>query len=306
VVVTPVTAAARVWMTGASGFVGRHIVPVLASHGFDVTTIGRGDAADLRADLSTTVPDLRGEPGWVLHAMGHAHRVPKTETERTAFTRVNVEGTRNLLRAVERIDCRGIVHLSTVAVYGRTEGQGLTEDCALQATDPYGQSKRDAEDVLREFAERRRCPLLIVRLPLVAGAGAPGNLGAMVQAMRRGYYFRIGAGEARKSMVLAEDLASHLPGWFGRTDTVNVTDGHHPSLVELERRLTEQLGRGRPLAIPMSIAKFLARVGDIAGDRIPFSTARLAKLSTSLTFSDARARSHLGWVPRRVVDVLVP
>ncbi|MCC7003754.1 MAG: NAD-dependent epimerase/dehydratase family protein [Gemmatimonadaceae bacterium] len=281
-------------------------MPVLRSQGLDVVTIGRGDTADVRADLGTTVPDLGGRSGWVLHAMGHAHSVPKTEAERSAFRRVNVEGTRNVVRALEQVDCPGIVHLSSVAVYGRAEGQDLTEDCALDARDPYGVSKRDAEYVLQEFAARRGCPLLILRLPLVAGSRAPGNLGAMVRAMRRGYYFRIGAGEARKSMVLAEDIASHVPRWFGRSDLVNLTDGHHPSLAELERRLCEQLGRGRPIAMPMSFARALALVGDLGGDRMPFSTARLAKLSTSLTFSDKRARARLGWAPRRVVDVIVP
>lgn len=305
-VVTPSMVGARVWMTGASGFVGRHVAPVLRSHGIDLITVGRTDEADIRADLSTTVPALGSGTGWVLHAMGHAHRVPTTATERSAFVRVNVEGTRHLVRAIERVECAGIVLLSTVAVYGRVEGQDLTEDASLDAIDPYGASKREAEYVLQEFASHRGCPLLILRLPLVAGTRAPGNLGAMVEALRRGYYVRIGAGEARKSMVLAEDLASHLPRWFGRTDIVNLTDGHHPSFAELERRVCEQLGRRPPLAIPMSAAKVLARIGDLVGDRFPFSTTRLSKLVTSLTFSDARARARLDWAPRRVIDVFVP
>src|SRR5690606_7779589 len=144
-------------------------------------------------------------------------------------------GTEHLLAALER-QARlpeAFVLVSTVAVYGREAGEGLTEATPREAEDPYGLSKRQAEDAVQAWGARHGVRVGIVRLPLVAGTGAPGNLGAMVQAIRRGRYLGIGDGSARRSVVLAADVARVLPAVAERGGTYNLTDGRHPSFAEI-------------------------------------------------------------------------
>jgi len=302
-------------VTGGSGFLGRHLVRALVDAGHYVTVLTRTD--DPAPDAATLVGDLaaldlgtfRGSTfHTVYHVGGLAHTVPRTPAERDRFRQVNAAGTEKLLAALEKAERlpESIVLASTVAVYGAESGTLLDEDTPRLASDPYGVSKREAEDIVAEWGSRRGVRVAMARLPLIAGAGAPGNLGAMVRGIRRGLYLGIGDGSARRSMVLARDLAAAFPTLAAAGGVYNLTDGHHPSFAELERALAAALGKRPPLHLPMSAAAFAARLGDAAQGvlkrDLPLNTRRLSKMVSTLTFSDARARREIGWAPSRVVD----
>ncbi len=302
-------------VTGGSGFLGRHVVRRLAGAGQLVTVLTRArehvpEAASVAGDLATLDPDVfgRAEFDAVYHVGGLAHTVPRSAAEGDRFRQVNAAGTAKLLAALEKARSlpESFVLVSTVAVYGAESGTLLDEDTPRAAADPYGASKREAEDLVAEWGSRRGVRVSVARLPLVAGARAPGNLGAMVRGIRRGRYLGVGDGSARRSMVLARDLAAVFPVMARGGGVYNLTDGHHPSFAELERALAAALGKRPPAHLPMAAASFAARVGD-AGQRLlkrdlPFNTRRLSKMVSSLTFDDARARRELGWAPSRVVD----
>jgi nucleoside-diphosphate-sugar epimerase len=197
------------------------------------------------------------------------------------------------------------VFVSTVAVYGLECGSGLDEGTPRRATDPYGESKKTAEDLILEWGEKNGVTVGIVRLPLAAGAGAPGNLGAMVAALRNGRYLGVGGGDARRSIVLARDVARILPCVAEVGGVYHLTDGHHPSFRELEDALCEALGRPSPKRLPLPVARAAALAGDVAGGiglKAPFSSRAMRKMTSTLTFSDEKARTALNWQPARVVD----
>jgi len=262
-------------------------------------------------DLAREVPDFSSQKiAGVLHLAGRAHRSPRSQEEAQEFFRVNADGTRNLLLGLDRSReaPENLVFVSTVAVYGVTGGEGLDEDTPRRATDPYGESKRRAEDLVAEWGRRRGVRIGIVRLPLVAGARAPGNLGAMIRAMGKGYYFGVGDGNARRSMVLARDVAEALFKVAAVGGVFHLTDGRHPSFRELEDGLSHELGRRPPLRIPIGCARAMAVAGDVLGGvlrrQMPFSSRRLAKMTSTLTFSDRRARDTFGWAPKPVLSNL--
>lgn len=289
-------------MTGASGFLGGHLLASLKGE-HAVTSVGRSSTNDILCDISTSIPRLV-ETDMVVHAAGKAHVVPKTESESKAFWDVNLTGTKNLLRALDACPKKPItvVFFSTVAVYGLDHGTDIHEGHPTLGGTPYADSKIAAEAMLREWGSSHGVGILILRIPLIAGTGAPGNLGAMWKAMKRGYYLRIGDGMARKSMVNASDLAALLPSLMGRTGTYNLTDGQHPSLAELDSLMARRLGRN-VRSIPDGLASILAKVGDrIPG--FPFNSYRYEKLKRHLTFSDAKARRELGWSPIPVLEDL--
>jgi len=290
----------RILLTGASGFLGGYLLRELRQH-HAVTTLGRAASNDTRCDLSLSVPVLP-EVDMVVHAAGKAHVVPRTDAERKAFFDVNVKGTENLIRGLHASRRRPdtVVFFSTVAVYGLEHGLGIDEDSPARGGTPYADSKIQAEELLRAWGASTGVGVLILRIPLIAGTDAPGNLGAMTRAMRRGYYLRIGDGRARKSMVNASDLARFVPALQGLEGTYNLTDGHHPSLAELDTLIAEKLGR-KVRSLPDRMADLLARLGD-AVPAFPFNSYRLEKLRRELTFSDEKARRELGWSPRTVLE----
>jgi nucleoside-diphosphate-sugar epimerase len=219
----------------------------------------------------------------------------------------NVAGTRHLLDGLDRVGRpAGLVLASTVAVYGLTSGTLVTEDADRLATDPYGSTRREVEDLVTSWGDANGVRVTVIRLPLVAGAGAPGQLGAMVRAMARGRYLGVGDGSARRSMVLASEVASVLPRALSVGGTYHLTDGHHPSFKELEAALAAALGRRAPRHLPTPVARVAGALGDLwsrtSGLPSPVRRDTVGKMTSTLTFDDARARAALGWSPSRVVD----
>lgn len=287
-------------LTGSSGFLGREILEHLP---FDnIITLSRSNA-QLKFDLGKEVPVLP-QVDLVIHSAGKAHVVPKTEFEKQEFFQVNVEGTRNLLIGLERSDRlpKAIVFISSVAVYGLEVGKQIKETSPLLASDPYGQSKIQAEGILREWCASRGIKFAILRLPLLVGNNPPGNLLAMISAIRRGYYFNIAGGKARKSMVLASDVAKIIPLVASVGGVYNLTDGKHPSFAELSSVVASRMGKPTPLNIPNWLAVLMAGIGDILGKNAPINSKKLKKIMSDLTFDDAKARKDLAWHPEYVLE----
>jgi len=298
-------------VTGGTGFLGRQIVEGCRRRGEDVTVLGLEELPDtptMVVDLTQPGIDL-GEKSFdvVYHLAGLAHFIPKTDDDARKFFDVNVEGTKNLLSALSLSEPpEAILFVSTVAVYGLETGEMIAEDQARQATDPYGLSKIDAEDVLHGWATGKNTRLSILRLPLVAGPNPVGNLGAMVSALKARRYVNIAGGRARRSMVLARDVADAMPLAADHGGTYHLTDGHHPSFAELSSSLAGRIGVRQPGNLPKLPAHMLAAAGDALGwmtrKEMPFNSRKLGKMSASFTFSDEAAREQLKWSPSRVVD----
>ena len=291
----------RLLFTGGTGFLGRNIRPMLERM-YDVTTCGITSENRIKANLAKEVPMLDKHYDVVLHACGKAHMVPKTEKDRQAFFDVNYQGTVNLCTALEKVGVpRAVVFISTVAVYGCEYGDLITEEHPLEGKTPYAKSKIMAEGYLTEWCKKNNVVLGVLRPSLLAGKDAPGNLGAMVNGVRKGFYMNIAGGKVIKSILMAEDIARILPSLVEKGGTYNVCDTRQPSFGELSISVAKQLGKGKPMNIPYWVAWSMAKVGDLLGNKAPINSYKLDKMTKSLTFSNEKARKELGWVP---LDVL--
>jgi nucleoside-diphosphate-sugar epimerase len=290
-------------ITGASGFFGTIIAETL-SPDCKLHTLGRSNMADYVGDLSKDVPILSQDLviHSVVHAAGKAHVIPKNEHQANEFFQVNFQGTVNLTRALEKLDRlpASFVFISTVAVYGKEEGNLIDEDHPLMGDTPYAKSKIESEKFLMNWCALHKVQLTILRLPLLVGVNPPGNLGAIIRWMKRGLYVGIGEGSAKRSMVLAEDVAKFIPVVSKIGGTYNLTDGYNPSLAEVEHSISRQIKKSAPIRLPNQFVRIIAGVGDVLGGWFPLNSVRYKKLTSSLTFSDARAR-QLGWSPRSVI-----
>ena len=180
----------------------------------------------------------------------------------------------------------------------------IDEGHALLGETPYAKSKIMAEDIITAWCREHHVRLTILRLPLVVGESPPGNLGSMISMMKKGLYFGIGSGASRKSMVLAEDVARFIPAVALIGGVYNLTDGYHPSMLELELAIASRLNKSAPRRLPDFILRMAARLGDLLPDGFPINSSKFEKLTSTLIFSDVKARTQAGWNPRRVINYL--
>lgn len=291
----------KLLFTGASGFLGNNILPLLKESYF-VDTIGLTDADDIKINMAEAAPDLYTHYDVVLHAAGKAHSVPRTKEDEQVFYDVNYIGTIHLCDALEKVGApKSMVFISTVAVYGCERGELIDETHPLNGTSPYADSKKQAEKYLTKWCKERGVNLTILRPSLLAGRNAPGNLGSMVEGIRRGYYLNVAGGKAKKSVLMAEDIARLLPLVEDKTGVFNVCDSYQPSFGELSVSVARQLGKRKPLNLPYWMAWCLAKTGDLFGSKAPINSYKLQKMTKSLTFSNEKAMRELGWEP---MDVL--
>lgn len=292
----------RLLFTGGTGFLGQNIKPLLDQQ-FVVTTCGITPDDTIKANLAKEVPELPERYDIVLHACGKAHVVPRTEAEKQAFYDVNYQGTVNLCAALEKVGVpKALIFISTVAVYGCEYGDLITEDHPLEGASPYAESKIMAEKYLMEWCAKNGVKLGVLRPSLLAGKNAPGNLGAMVKGIRKGFYMNIAGGKVVKSILMAADIARLVPLLAEKGGIYNVCDTRQPSFGEISLSVARQLGKGKPVDIPYWVAWCMAKMGDLLGNKAPINSYKLEKMTLSLTFSNEKVRKELGWEPMDVLE----
>ena len=287
-------------LTGANGFLGRFFLKNLPTD-YNVKTLSKS-AGDYIVKLDQCIPAFNETYNIVVHLAGHSHSMPNNQIENELFQKVNVFGTQNLLDGLTKSGIpRCFVFISSVSVYGLDSGAGIDEKTKLKAANPYGLSKIQAEELVSEWCKKNNVICTILRLPLVVGNYPPGNLGAMIKGIQKGYYFNIAGGRAQKSMVLASDVAQCILKVSQIGGIYNLTDGYHPSFNELSRTISLQLGRKFVPNMPLLFAKILAKIGDLIGDKFPINSNKLVKIIAPLTFDDTKARKAFGWNPTPVL-----
>lgn len=289
-------------LTGGTGFLGKNIVPNLR-YGYDITLCGITPQDNIQVNLAKEVPELPERYDIVLHAAGKAHVIPKTEEEIQAFYDINLQGTKNLCAALEKVGApKSLIFVSTVAVYGCEEGENIDENHPLYGNTPYALSKIQAEHFLTDWCRKNNVILSIIRPSLIAGPNPPGNLGAMIAGIKSGKYLSIGGGKARKSVLMVNDIPFLIELLKNKGGVYNVCDDHQPSFKELEDSISLQLGGKRVIGIPLWFATICAKVGDLLGSKAPINSQKLSKITKSLTFSNAKAKRELKWQPTDVVS----
>lgn len=301
-----------VLVTGASGFVGRAVAARLHDEGMRVRATSRTPAASLPAAVEQVrIGDLSAHTDWrdalqgvevVVHAAARVHVMQDTATDPLAeFRRVNVAGTAHLAREAARAGTRRFVFLSSIKVNGEgTSGaRPYRADDPPAPVDPYGISKREAEDELRRIARETGLEVVIIRPVLVYGPGVKGNFLSLLRCVHRRLPLPFGAVDNRRSLVALDNLVDLVVTAIRHPNAPNrvflVSDGVDLSTSELLRRTARALGtRARLLAVPPGLLELGAR---LVGKR------NLAnRLFGSLQVDIAPTREVLGWEPPLSVD----
>ena len=296
----------NILISGGTGFLGNYFYSYWQSKGYSVDSIGRGSTNEIVFDLSESTPNLSKEYDYFIHCAGKAHMVPKNDMEAKEFYLVNEFGTKFFLNAIsnQKNKPKGVLIVSSVSVYGLTFGELINEKTSLKAKDPYGKSKISSEKIAIEWGILNNIKISIIRLPLVVGKNPPGNLAAMINAIKAGKYFNIAGGTAKKSMVLATDVARFSFNLINIGGVYNLTDSKNPDFNELSHLIANNYGITNLKNIPSLIAKILARICEVLNNifklKIPFTRITLNKMTVDLTFDDEKARK-IGWRPNSVI-----
>lgn len=261
-----------VLVTGASGFVGKHLSPALARDGWIVrravrTPSGRDDEVVIESIGPTTdwQQALAGVDA-VVHLAARVHHQHE-EYAVDLYRRLNTEGTMHLARCAANAGVRQFIFVSTVLVHGRANNDRppFREDDALSPRGLYGMSKAAAEAGLKILAQDVDMRVTVIRPPLVYGAGAKGNFVLLEKAVRLGIPFPFAAIHNRRAFLSVDNLTSfisnRLSGAGGKFDIFLVADEEQVSTPEFIKRLAKAAGTSsRLFPVPTSLLSALLKV----------------------------------------------
>jgi UDP-glucose 4-epimerase len=299
----------RVVVTGANGFIGNHVCRQLVESGKEVTACIRvqADAALLAAipgllrvhripvvSDDTDLGHVFSSADAVIHLAGRAHVMRETVANPLdEFRKVNVGGTETLASLAAQQGVKRFIYMSSIKVNGEaTNGHPFRADDPPGYSDPYGQSKWEAEERLRQIAAGTGMQWVIVRPPLVYGPGVRGNFLTLLRSVFRRLPLPLGSLRNRRSLVSVFNLSDFVCLLLDHPAAANsrflVSDQHDISTPDLLRHMAEALHRpSRILPCPEAALHLAATV---LGRR-----SATQRLCSSLVVDTQKAKDALRW-----------
>lgn len=301
----------RLLVTGANGFIGISLCAELLRQRFYVRAAVRDlnspiknvatvkiSAIDRETDWSEAVPEI----DTVIHLAARVHIMQDKAADPLAeYRKVNVAGTLNLARQAADAGVRRFLFISSIKVNGEAtmEGCPYTADDQPAPLDPYGISKREAEDALRRLAHETGMEVVIIRPPLVYGPGVKANFYTMMRLLDKGALLPLGAVYNQRSLIALDNLIDLIVTCIehpGAADQIFLAaDGEDISTTELLQRIAAALGK-KPhlLPVPMSLLQ--------GGARLLGKQALMQRLCGSLQIDISKTRALLNWTPPLTLD----
>jgi dihydroflavonol-4-reductase len=278
----------RVFVTGATGFVGSHVARELRAQGADVN--------DERVDLLDPAGLERAVTG--CEAVVHVAALYSYDADPRLIERVNVDGTRNLLNACERAGVDRIVYTSTAGTCGPVPGRPATERDAPPTWEldvPYKRTKLEAE----RLALAAGAVVVNPTAPVGEGDRKPTPTGRMVAGVAQGRIRGFVATTGLNVVDVRDVARGHaLALEQGRPGERYLLGGVNLPLAELFAAIADLAGRSRPrLRVPYAVALAAGKAGVVNADEV-----RLAQLP--MYFSSGKAEDLLGYEPRPVEPAL--
>lgn len=299
----------RTLVTGANGFVGKALINELVKRNI----IYSGAVRDRNKCFNNSfieVGDIDEQTNWscalkdvdvVIHLAARVHMInEKAPNPLGAFNSMNVEGTRNLAQQAAKANVKRFVFISSVKVNGEsTSKKAFNELDAPNPQDPYAISKWEAEKTLRKIEKETGMEVVILRPPLVYGAGVKANFASLLKFVNQKFPFPLANIRTKRSLIYVGNLVDAIitsalhPKAAGQTYLVS--DGEDLSMSQLINRIAFALNKPSYLwSFPVSGMRFLARlIGKLSS---------IDRLTQSLVINSSRIRQELDWIPPYNMD----
>lgn len=295
----------RVLVTGANGFVGTALCAALAGRGHSVRRALRKPAAADGACQDVVVGDISPATEWgealrntdvVIHLAARTHVMRETApVPLAAYRHINVGATVKLAQAAAATGIRRMIFISSIKVNGEKTGpQPFTEQDTPRPEDDYGVSKWEAEQALQQVAASSGIETVVLRPPLLYGAGVKGNFLTLMRAIDRGLPLPLASIHNQRSLLYVGNLVDAIILCLDSTAAAGKTyllaDDSGVSTPDLIRGIGHALGRpARLLAFPPALLQLAGMAIGKAGV--------VSRLLGSLQVDSAKIRRELGWRP---------
>lgn len=299
-------------VTGASGFIGRHLCLTLARAGYSVRAAirdMRSDAFDDDIEL-VTIGNIGPDTNWekvlegvdcVIHLAARVHILKDNAPDPLfEFLQVNLHGTMSLVRQSLGSGVKKFIYLSSIGVNGPcTVNAAFRPDDIPSPVDPYSMSKYQAEKYLLEVARGNDIDIVVLRPPLVYGSGCPGNFNRLMRIVDRGLPLPLASINNVRHMIslvnLCDLLAHIIISRKSAGQVFLASDGVGLSTPGLIRRIAFYMGKpARLFPVPPSILKI---AGALTGQ-----SATISRLCDSLEIDMSKTVEYLSWSPPQFPD----
>jgi nucleoside-diphosphate-sugar epimerase len=310
--------ARAVLVTGATGSVGPAVVHAFRNAGFRIRVLVRQstNAVNFPVDVEVCVGDVTDSSAMalamrgidrVVHMAALLHVIDPPDSLQEEYERVNVGGTANVVRSAAEVGVQRVLYVSTIAVYGQSCGEMLTEDHVARPDTFYAKTKLAAEQIVLAAKRADGKPLgTVLRLAAVYGPRIRGNYRRLLLSLASRRFVPIGKGMNRRTLVYDEDVAAAAVLAMQRSVAAgrvyNVSDGEVHTLNEIIRAMCDALGRRAPrISIPIAPVDLAARLSEFAARM--FGSAPLLRQSTITKYTEDIAvsseliKTELGFSP---------
>lgn len=295
----------KILITGATGFVGSHLLQMALQQDRDVICPVRGTKSSA-VTIPTMVGNIDRHTDWqllldnvhtVIHCAARVHVMNDTEADPlSAFREVNVYGTLRLAEQAAASGASQFIYLSSIKVNGEmtAPGQTFTEDDAPQASDPYGMSKQEAEAALLALGQRTGMAITIIRPPLVYGKGVGANFLSLLLWVKKRIPLPLGSIHNKRSFIFVKNLTDFILLCVQNPRAYNqvflVSDGEDLSTSELLREAA------KALEVPSRLLPFPAKLISLGAYML--GKKNIAdRLCQSLRVDSKKARENMQWSP---------
>ena len=277
----------KILVTGATGFIGSHLVPFLNNR-HEVSTLNAREVSSANHEWQSQIDDCEV----LVHLAGRAHVSTNTSDEQIYKT-VNTDLTETLAKQMAKTN-KHMIFVSTSVVYGEQSqiNKAFVVGDQLHAVSPYASSKIAAEDALQKISLQNESSYTIIRPPLVYGPGVKANFLSILKWLKSGLPLPLGSARNLRSLVSVRNLSDLIENCATNTAAknkiFNVSDDHDVSTTELLKTIAATMDKpARLIKVPLPVLKL--------GSQIIGKPRAYNGLCGSFQLDISQTKQKLGW-----------